>query len=384
LEIQAGRRLTIADRRFTQRDADVQGTVTELPDVKPGQPFDDDEIERELRSWEDKMHSRGLYEARASHGSEITEDGAIVSVNLTRGPRVTVRFTGDPLPENERERLVPVRTEGSADEDLLEDSSRAIEDYLYTRGYRDARVVYTSQQQTEELVITFEINRGPRYIVRNVSFAGNAAVPETELLPLLRLKPGEPFVRSTVSTGIGIIERLYRARGYTRVQVKSGESILVPENTAAPDRETDVQIALVEGPRTLIGLVSFAGQMAISEPSLRGLAMLSGEQAFSEAEILAARERIDLEYRNRGYEGVVVTSEATFLENNTRADILFKIAEGPQVIVDHIIIVGNRRISTRTIQRELLLHEGEPLGYSALVESRARLFALGMFRRAHI
>ena len=54
------------------------------------------------------------------------------------------------------------------------------------------------------------------------------------------------------------------------------------------------------------------------------------------------------------------------------------------MIVDHIIIVGNRRISTRTIERELLLREGEPLGYSALVESRARLFALGMFRRAQI
>ncbi len=99
---------------------------------------------------------------------------------------------------------------------------------------------------------------------------------------------------------------------------------------------------------------------------------------------MAARERIDLEYRNRGYEAVVVTSDTTFLEDDTRADILFRIAEGPQVMVDHIIIVGNRRISTRTIERELLLREGQPLGYSALVESRARLFALGMFRRAQI
>ena len=87
-EVEAGRRLTIADRRFTQRDADVQGTVTDVPDIKPGQPFDDDAIERELRRWEDSMHAQGYYEARASHGSEITEDGAIVSVNLTRGPRV--------------------------------------------------------------------------------------------------------------------------------------------------------------------------------------------------------------------------------------------------------------------------------------------------------
>ena len=295
-----------------------------------------------------------------------------------------MRFTGDPLPEAERERLVPIRREGSADEDLLEDSSRAIEDYLYARGYRDANAVYTRQEQKEELVITFDVDRGPRYLVRNVSFTGNMAIPETELLPLMRLKPGEPFVRSTVSSGIAAIERLYRMRGFTRVQVKSGDSILVPESAADLDRETDVQIAIVEGPRTLIGMVSFSGNIAINESELRSLSMVSEGQAFSESEIVAARERIDLVYRNRGYDGVVVTSEPMFVEDDTRADVVFRIAEGPQVMVDHIIIVGNRRISTRTIERELLLHEGQPLGYSALVESRQRLFALGMFRRAQI
>jgi outer membrane protein insertion porin family len=383
-EIDAGRRLVIADRRFTQRDADVQGTVTDLPDIKPGQPFDDDVIERELRAWEEAMHGRGFYEARASHGSEITEDGAIVSVNLTRGPRVVVRFIGDPLPDADRERLVPIRTEGSVDEDLLEDSSRAIEDFLHARGYRDARVVYTSQEQKEELTITFEIDRGPRYLARNVSFTGNMAISGAELLPLVPLKAGEPFIRAAVSAGIAAIQRLYRARGFTRAEVKAGESILVPENAADRDREADLQIAIGEGPRTLIGTVSFAGNMAINESALRGLAMVSEGQPFSEAEIVVARERIDLEYRNRGYEGVVVTSEPTFTDDITGAAVAFRITEGPQVLVDHIIIIGNRRISTRTIERELLLREGEPLGYTALIESRQRLFALGMFRRAQI
>ena len=383
-EINAGRRMTIVDRRFTQRDADVQGTVTELPDIKPGQVFDDDVVERELRAWEDTMHSRGFYEARASHGSEITEEGAIISVNLTRGPHVTVKFVGDSLPESERERLVPVRTEGSADEDLLEDSSRAIEGYLYARGYRDANAMYTSQEQNGELVITFDIKRGPRYVVRTVSITGNDAVPEQELAPLIRLKEGEPLVRQTLATGIGAIERLYRTRGFTRVQVKSGESVLVPERASDPDRPTDVQIAIVEGPRTLIGSVRFEGNEAIDEPTLRGITMVSTGQAYSESEMLAGRERVDLEYRNRGYDGVVVTSESMFADDDARADVVFRVNEGPQVMVDHIIIVGNRRISTRTIERELLIREGQPLGYSALAESRQRLFALGLFRRAQI
>ncbi len=38
---------------------------------------------------------------------------------------------------------------------------------------------------------------------------------------------------------------------------------------------------------------------------------------------------------------------AMLAENDTRADVRFAISEGPQVIVDHVIIVGNDRTSTR-------------------------------------
>ena len=383
-EIEAGRRVLIADRRFTQRDADVQGPLEELPNIKPGQPYDEDAIERELRAWEELLRSRGYYEARASHGSEITEDGAIISVNLTRGPRVVVTFTGDPLPEAERDRLVPIKAEGAADEDLLEDSARAIEQYLYGRGYRDADALYTSQERDGELIITFDVKRGPRYLVRDVMVTGNVAISAPELLPPLQLKPGEPLVRSNLAAGIAAIERLYRARGFTKVQVKSDEVVMVPENPSDPDRQTELRIAIAEGPRTLVGMVSFVGNTAIDEAALRGIAMVSAGQPYSESDIVAGRERIDLEYRNRGYDTVAVSSEPALAEDDTRADVVFRISEGPQVLVDHIIIIGNRRISTRTIERELLLREGQPLGYSALVESRARLFALGLFRRIQI
>ena len=383
-DIDSARRLAITDVRFTQVDADVQSTLMERPEIRQGQPFDEDVVERELRAWEDDMRERGFYEARASHGMLITDDGVFVTVNLTRGPLVSVTFTGDSLPEDDRERLVPIRTEGSADEDLLEDSSRAIESYLYARGYRDADALYTRQEQNGDLVITFDVKRGPRYLLRDTSVTGNTSISEQELLPLLRLKQGEPFVRSAVSAGLTAIEQLYRMRGFTGVQVKAGETVVVPESPSDPDRPTDLQIAIVEGPRTLIGMVSFDGNSAIDEVTLRSLALASVGQPYSASELVAARERINLEYRNRGYEGVVVTAEPTFAENDTRADLLFRIAEGPQVVVDHIIIVGNRRISTRTIQRELLLQEGQPLGYTALVESRARLFALGLFRRIQI
>ena len=183
--------------------------------------------------------------------------------------------------------------------------------------------------------------------------------PELELLPLIALK-----ARRTVRQGHG------RRPGSVRLNVctecaasrvhrsRPAKACIVPENAADPDRETDVQVAIVEGPRTLDRHGEFRGQhrdrrvdTAQSGDGVRGTGILGVRDPGS-------RERIDLEYRNRGYEGVVVTSEPTFAESDTRADIVFRIAEGPQVMVDHIIIVGNRRISTRTIERELLLREG--------------------------
>ena len=58
---------------------------------------------------------------------------------MAPGPHVRVVFTGDPLPSDRRTELVPVEREGSVDEDLLEDSSNRIEEYLRGQGYRDAR-----------------------------------------------------------------------------------------------------------------------------------------------------------------------------------------------------------------------------------------------------
>jgi hypothetical protein len=89
-------------------------------------------------------------------------------------------------------------------------------------------------------------------------------------------------------------------------------------------------------------------------------------------------------YHNLGYENIVVEPRVMLADGDTRANITFTVREGPQVIVDHVIIVGNRRTSASTIERELTLKPGQPLGYAARIESQQRLSALGLSRRVSI
>ncbi len=62
----------------------------------------------------------------------------------------------------------------------------------------------------------------------------------------------------------------------------------------------------------------------------------------------------------------------------------FTVQEGPQSIVDHILIVGNVHTKPDVILRELQFKPGQPLGLQDQFESRRRLSALGLFRRVQI
>ena len=386
-DVDAGPRAIIERVEFDQLDPIDGKTFLATPAVRKGQPYDAEAITRELQRYEDNLRGRSYYAARAVHSVEFLPDGtAAVTIAVDRGPRVSVAFAGDPLPEADRERLVPVRLEGSADEDLLEDASRAIEEFLHARGYNEAVADYTRDERDGELTITFDVKRGRRHVVEAVRLDGNMAVTDAELLQLIRLQPGEPFVQTTLDGGVAAIRNVYRARGFTRAMVTGTRAELAGGNggSASDDQRVEVAVNVVEGPRTVVGDVRFDGNMVFTEDQLRAFVTTAPNRPFSAVEVASDRDRIDLEYRNRGYESVAVDPGATLSDNDTRANVRFAISEGPQVIVDHVIIVGNERTSVETIERELLLRPGEPLGYSARIESQQRLAALGLFRSVRI
>jgi outer membrane protein assembly complex protein YaeT len=385
-EIRAGSRASIGRVDVDEVDGSGRPVLGGVP-IRVGDPFDNDAILRELDRYVTALHARGFYEARAVHTSAFEPDGtATVRVSIDRGPLVAIAFAGDPLPEADRERLVPVRAEGSADEDLLEDANVAIEDYLHARGYRDARVQYSRTEGDGTVTITYKVARGPRYVVDTVSIVGNTAVPTIDLTELLQVEQGAPYVEAEAGAGAAAIRNAYRARGFTRADVRTTVTELPRADDAAPaiDRHVDVRYAVTEGARTLVGSIGFEGHTALSESQLRALMTTAPERPYSESEIAVDRDRIDLEYRNRGFEAVVVTPAISLVENGTRADVRFQIAEGPQVLVDHVIIIGNQRTNTETIEREVLLKPGQPLGYSARIETQQRLAALGLFRRVAV
>lgn len=389
-EANAGPRARIADIEIQGMPLGIlqRTRLLDRLDVQSGGYYERAALDRRLDEYVAQLRSQGYYEARSSHAVSVREGGQAIDlvVRIEAGPHVTVSFEGDPLPDDQRTELVPIEREGSADEDLLEDSARRITEFLNEQGYWRARVDHARTPTDNELQIVFKVRRGRQYLVGSVQIGGggNQAIPLSELQALIELKPGEPFVESRFDADAARVRELYLRRGFANVKVDPAVNEPAPADPASPSRVVVPTITIHEDVRTRVGSIAITGNTAVSEGTLRGVMALTPGVPFYRPQLALDREAVLLEYLNRGYQNAAIEIETQLGPDRTSADLVVKVREGPQFTVDHVIVVGNRRTSAATIERELALRPGDPLSLSGIVESQRRLGALGLFRRVRI
>ncbi|HXH05143.1 MAG TPA: POTRA domain-containing protein [Vicinamibacterales bacterium] len=344
-----------------------------------GGAYEPARLRRRLDEYLERLRRQGRYLAEGDHTAAPRDDARTVDVaiDVDPGPVVRLEFTGDPLPADRIDELVPVAREGAVDEDLLEDSDRRIREFLTRQGYWKAEVRHTRAVRGGELVVTFTIVRGPRYIVDGLELAGHSAMPIERLRPMLHLARGDPFVETTLQADVAAIRDAYLREGFRDVAIDT----TVEER---PGGRVFVRVRIAEGPRARVGAVRFEGRTAIDEGQLRAILRLRPGAPYYEPAAAADREAVLLEYLNRGYRAAAVTLEPHADESRGTVDLIYAIREGPRFVVDRVVIVGNARTSAETIRRALVIREGAPAGLAALVESRRRLTELGLFRRVRL
>ena len=354
--------------------------------LQPGHPYEQPDVVSRLARYSDELRGRGYYEARLEHTAIFSEDNRTASLTLSVDPgaHFQVVFEGDPLPSQQRRDLVPIERDGSVDEDLLEDSNHRIEAYLQSQGYRDADSENARAGDAREQTIVFRIHRGRQYRMADVEISGNTALPDRELRSLLRIESGDPYVQSTVDAGVGRIAEAYHRRGYASVNVKADATRVSDGSGGLNERVVTIVLHITEGVATMIGSLVFRGNGTIGSDVLgRDLGSQPGKPLY-QPQLSTDLDSVVVRYLNRGFQNVTATPNVIYNSDRSRADIEVIVKEGSQIFVDYIMIVGNNRTRADTIERELVVKPGQPLGLNDLVESQRRLSALGLFRRARI
>lgn len=385
-EIEAGARAHVRNVEISGDPVVAREKFLSEIGMTPGRPYERVEVQRRLTEFVDDLRRKGRFEARGSHRIVTQSDDGLsvdLAVTIDPGPEVVVRYEGDPLPKERIDELVPIRSEGSINIDILEDSERRIVSFLNQQGYWKASATATRTDNDGRVEVVFTVRKGPLYRVdAGVQVTGNASVPAEEIRPLLEnLEDGDLFVASNLDRAASAIRGIYLRRGFGQVKVETADNELPP----APNGEGRIKpvIVITEGPLIRIGEVTFSGNKALTTADLAASVPLEKGQPYYEPAVIDARERVLNGYLNRGFASATVKLVPT-LTDGSHLDLRFDVNEGPQRIVDHILVLGNVKTDARVIEREIQFKTGEPLGLNALFETRRRLAELGLFRRIQI
>ncbi|MFL6213670.1 MAG: POTRA domain-containing protein [Blastocatellia bacterium] len=113
--------------------------------------------------------------------------------------------------------------QGLTSDDALRQDANTIQKRLREQGYRRAHVdVRRGVSPTgNRLIITFDVQQGPRTVVEDVAIRGNNVLTSDELRQGLEIKQGEPLIATVVTGDTDRLLTAYATRGYASAEVIS-------------------------------------------------------------------------------------------------------------------------------------------------------------------
>ena len=263
----------------------------ELADAIPllrGRSVRPADVERGRMEIEEYLRDKGFRLATVSVQQRVGTDGRVALVyDVDKGERVavtSVRFEGNEAfsdgtlrkrlkntPEKRWWRFWKTET---FEDDAFEEDLAALVRFYNDRGYYGARVVQdsvffeTTDDGTRDLVVRVEVEEGPQYAVRNVTFEGNTVFTDDQLQYALGVQRGDVYNRTALERNLyytpdhSDVSSLYADRGYLRFNVQ-------PEITVAPGDSLDLSYEVFEGEVYEFGDVRIAGNTRTKEHVIR-------------------------------------------------------------------------------------------------------------------
>jgi outer membrane protein insertion porin family len=306
--------------------------------------------------------------------------------HVNQGPEVKVLVEGTKVSKGRLHLLVPIFEEGTIDNDLLNEGLHNIRDFVQQQGYFDATVdVKVIGQNTPTARVVYTVDRGIKHKVVVVELKGNRYFSDDILRERMQVKKADAYQRSgryspgLVSSDVASIQALYRANGFDQVKVTSD----VKDADAAKDKKKEGQISVVynveEGLQRKFGNVNIAGVNPSRLQEVKALMNTQEGQPFSLVTLSGDRDTVLTYYLSHGFDQAKVDLQLHKEADPSRTDVSLNVAEGQQVFVNRVLLSGLNYTQPKVVQNQVLVHPGDPLDQTALLETQRNLYNLALF-----
>jgi outer membrane protein insertion porin family len=330
-----------------------------------------------------QKQNRALAQVSIAGQSYRPENNAVdFTFQVDPGPVVVIYAQGFKVSRGVLKKEIPVYEENAVDDDLLNEGKRNLVDYLQTRGLFDAKVDIQKQTDAKTMRVIYQIDPGPLHKLALVEITGNKDFLDTaklrtylQIQPASRLLSHGRYSEALLKSDVATLEGLYRSSGFRQVQIQTK----VDDNYRGGENKLAVHIHIEEGVRTIIGELHVLGMQKVAASALPELSSQPG-QPYSEQDLANDRERILSYYFDHGFPNATLDITTKPLPDRpNREDVTFTIQEGERFTVNRVMVAGTEHARDYVLQRELEVHEGDPLSQQDLLGTQTRLYDLGIF-----
>ncbi len=310
-----------------------------------------------------------------------------------QGPVVKVSIEGAKVSKSRLHQLVPVFEEGTIDNDLLNEGTHNIHEFLEQQGYFDAQVeVEVIGENTPSEQVVYSVDRGVKHKVLSVTLKGNKYFESDLLKERMKVQKADAYQRSgryspaLVDSDISSIQALYRANGFNETTITPAVDDIDngPNGRPLKTAQIRVMLTIAEGPQQKFGAIDLAGVDAARSSAVKSLLNSQQGQPFSLISLSGDRDAVLSYYLSNGFDQArVEVKQAKDANDPKLTNVAINVTEGHQVFVDHVLVSGDDRTKPKVIDTTLQLHPGDPLDQSALLDTQRKLYNLALFNEVN-
>lgn len=316
---------------------------------------------------------------------------ADISISVETGPVVDIRVVGAKLSwipfmsTRKEKQLIPIYEEAAIDPDLVAEGQRNLADFFQRKGYFDVKVHTNFQQQGDKILLVYQIDKGRKHKVVDISFRGNHHLENGDLLGQVAVRKSRlilsrgAYSQKLIKQSVQGIEAIYKDNGFEDVKV-------TPD---VVDREPKIYITfnIAEGERTVVSSLKVQGNQKVSMSVLRPAKgfELAENKPFSPRRLSDDRNNLAAKYLDRGFLNSEIKTVVTrHPDNPHQVDVTYDISENQQVRVSKILYMGRKRTKEDLIRISTNLGPEQPLSEGKLLEAESKLYDLGIFDWASV
>jgi outer membrane protein insertion porin family len=230
--------------------------------LKAGDALDPFVVEESRRHLEEFYHTKGFDGVRVTllEGDKPEDRRVVFLINEGRKKQVAwVSFVGNTIADDDRLRT-QIKTahpflwlfKGEFDRKQLEEDKERLTAYYRGLGFFHARIGVEPHDNEEGkwMTVTFVIDEGPRFKIRDVSVLGNAKYTSEELMANLKLKKGDYFNQAQMTADVGGMADKYGGVGYVFADIKPDPRFLEEAG------QLDLIYKIKEGDRYTVGKIN--------------------------------------------------------------------------------------------------------------------------------